>query len=214
MPRELTDADGGELDLFDDLVDNGQIEVVIQCLENGQFFGMAQGDVYLLASEGSVAMNFFKTFVGSWLLMGLLVSLGVMWSTFLNAAVALLATAGTLFAGYFADFIGKLSRNEVVGGGSIESLVRIAQQKNLMAPLEDTWSVWAVGKMDEGIRWVLWSVVELVPNLRMFGTADYLAQGYDIPWNDLAVQALTTLGYALPVFVVGYLCFKFREVAQ
>jgi hypothetical protein len=48
----------------------------------------------------------------------------------------------------------------------------------------------------------------------MFGTADYLAQGYDIPWNDLAVQALTTLGYALPVFVVGYLCFKFREVAQ
>jgi hypothetical protein len=214
LPRRLADTSGASLDIFNDLVEDGRVEVVVQCLENGQFLGVAQPDVYLLAREGSVAANFAKTLAGTWLLMTLLVSIGVMWSTFLNAAIALLATVGTLFTGYFAEFIGKLSRNEVVGGGSIESLVRIAQQKNLLVPLEQTWSLRVVGAMDEAIRWVLWSLVEVVPDLRLFGSADYLAQGYDIPWNDVAIQAMTTAGYAIPVFIVGYLCFKFREVAQ
>ena len=42
------------IDLFKDLVtDDGQIEVLVQCLEQGQYYGFAQADCYLRLPDGS-----------------------------------------------------------------------------------------------------------------------------------------------------------------
>jgi hypothetical protein len=214
LPRKLADSAGDPIDLFNDLVVNGELEVVVQCLEHGQFFGMAQPDAYLLASEGSVPLNFFKGYAGIWMQMVLIVTVGVMWSTFLNAAVALLATAGTLFVGYLGEFIRKLSSEDFVGGATFESLVRMVQQKNLKVPLDDTWTTHVINFLDEIVRWCLWTLLEVTPDLRIFNNADALAQGFDIRAGVLGIQAVSLLGYALPMFIVGYICFKFREVAQ
>jgi hypothetical protein len=214
LPRKLADSAGDPIDLFNDLVVNGELEVIVQCLEHGQFFGMAQPDAYLLASEGSVPLNFLKGYAGIWMQMVLIVTVGVMWSTFLNAAVALLATAGTLFVGYLGEFIRKLSSEDFVGGATFESLVRMVQQKNLKVPLDDTWTTHVINFLDEIVRWCLWTLLEVTPNLRIFNNADALAQGFDIRTGVLGIQAVSLLGYALPMFIVGYVCFKFREVAQ
>ncbi|HEX4132114.1 MAG TPA: hypothetical protein VHZ24_18940 [Pirellulales bacterium] len=219
LPRKLADPDGKPIDLFDDLVDddgaaNGRVEIVLQCLDAGQFFGMAEPDLYLLERDASVGMNFVKDYIGIWLQMVLIVSFGVMWSTLLNASVSVLAILGTLFVGYLKGFILQLANNEVAGGGTFESLVRIVQQKGAKVPLDETWSLHVVNTVDEAIRWGLWALAEVVPDLRGFSFADHLAYGYDIPWDNLAIQAATMIGFAVPAFLFGYLCFKFREVAQ
>ena len=39
-----------EYDLFDDLTDNGRMEIWLRCLEPKQYFGAAQADLYLRAA--------------------------------------------------------------------------------------------------------------------------------------------------------------------
>ena len=57
-----------------------------------QYYGMAQADLYIRAADSSFAWNFCKGYLGIWLQMALVISLGVMFSTFLSGPVALLAT--------------------------------------------------------------------------------------------------------------------------
>ena len=70
IPRKLvaTSADGGtrQVDLFGDLVADGRVEIVLQCLEPAQYYGVAQADFYLRAGEGSFAMNYLKSCLGIW----------------------------------------------------------------------------------------------------------------------------------------------------
>ena len=55
VPKEFKDPTGKNktLDWYDDLVDNGELEIELTCLQGGQYFGMAQPDLYLLPREGS-----------------------------------------------------------------------------------------------------------------------------------------------------------------
>ncbi len=46
IPRKLTDPTGNPIDLFDDLVSDGQLEVELQCLDDSQYFGVAKPDIY------------------------------------------------------------------------------------------------------------------------------------------------------------------------
>ena len=109
-----------ELDLFRDFASSGQIEVVIQCKERAQFFGAAQADVYLKAAEGSFAVNVLKGFASNWFCMMVLMAFAVMFSTFLNAPVAALATIGVFVLGYFREFLLRVATGEVPGGGPFE----------------------------------------------------------------------------------------------
>ena len=74
------------LDLFKDLVQNGKVDVEISCAMPGQYFGMAQYDVYLRVVDRPFAWNFVKGYVGIWLRMVLVIGFGVMFSTFLRGA--------------------------------------------------------------------------------------------------------------------------------
>ena len=48
IPRKLTSPDGTEYDLYEDFVSSeGELEIWIQCLERGQYFGFAKADCYL-----------------------------------------------------------------------------------------------------------------------------------------------------------------------
>ncbi|MCA9135075.1 MAG: hypothetical protein KDA45_18025, partial [Planctomycetales bacterium] len=55
IPRKISgsrDGQPAEVDIFDDLVsEDGQLQVVIRCKDNGQYFGMAQPDLYLRAGD-------------------------------------------------------------------------------------------------------------------------------------------------------------------
>ena len=105
IPREFRTPDGEKVDLFKDIVDDGQVEVWLQCAEPSQYFGAAQADMYLRARDASFALNFVKGYLGIWLQAVLVIALGVMFSTFLSGPVAMLATLGALVGGFFNDFM-------------------------------------------------------------------------------------------------------------
>jgi hypothetical protein len=56
-------------------------------------------------------------------------------------------------------------------------------------------------------------VASVLPDLRGFWRVDYLADGFNIPDDHLATLGLTTLGFLVPLSLVGYLLLKTREVA-
>ena len=213
IPRELTDSSGRAIDLFKDLVVDGEVEIQLSCLQRNQFFGMAQPDLYLLAREASVPLNFLKGYFGIWLQMLLIAALGVMWSTFLNGPVAMLATIGSLVGGFCSEFIAALAAGTLAGGGTFESLVRLVQHKNVMVQLDEGWGSWFANLLDHGVRLVMTVVSKLLPNLGSFSDINYVATGFDIPPEHLLVQGVSALGYLLPVFLLGYLFFRSREVA-
>ena len=110
-----------DMDLFDDLVRDGKVEIRIQCLEAAQYYGMAKADLYIRAADGYFWLNFVKGFVGLWYQMVIVTCFAVMFSTFLNGAVAMLTTVVAIILGYVANFVRGIQTGEVEGGGPAES---------------------------------------------------------------------------------------------
>jgi ABC-type transport system involved in multi-copper enzyme maturation permease subunit len=224
IPRRLATvlADGGtrEVDLFTDLVADGRVEVWLQCLEPGQYYGVAQADFYLRGGSGSFALNYAKGCLGIWFSMLVVTALGVMFSTFVTGPVALLGSLAVVIIGQFRGFIARLFESQVTGdtsvqpgGGPLESLVRIATQESITVPWEPT----AAAQLIKGIDFVLLAPMRLAagifPSLSELGTGDFVAEGFDIPFDLLAAHGLEAAGFVLAFFVAGAFCLKSREVA-
>jgi len=229
VPLKLKDSAGRSIELFRDLVDaNGNLEVELVCLAPGQYFGMARPDLYLLPRETSFAGNFLKGYVSIWLQMLLITAFGVMWSTFLNGSVAMLATLSTLVMGFCVLWIRQLGRGEVIGGGPTEAAFRLVNQKSISVDLDESLPVMVMHGIDGMIGWVLLAASNLAPNFseiagttydpRAFnipmGNATFVADGFDIPPELLLQQMIATAGFLVPIFLIGFLCLKMREVAQ
>ena len=213
IDRNLKDPQERPIDLFDDLVANGQLLVELSCLDDGQYFGMAPADAYFRAADDSFTLNFVKGYVGIWLQMVLVIAFGVMFSTFLNSAVAMLATVGMMLAGFFADRIGQLAAGETLGGGPVEAFIRILTQKNLTLDLEPGATTEVIETSDSAVRFFLSQVQMLLPDLAKLNDADFVANGFSIPADLLWVNVVLTIGYLIPVLLVSFLLFKVREVA-
>jgi hypothetical protein len=214
VPLKLEDSDGKELNLFDDLVDDGQLEIELHCLQGGQYFGMAKPDLYLLPREGSFEANFLKGYTGIWLQMLMVTGFGVMWSTFLNGAVAMLATLVTLIAGQFASWVQELATGQVLGGNTFEAALRIVTQSSISTPLEENLASKVVQGLDAATLWPLKIIASLLPDFAQLDDASYVADGFNIPAYLITEQSLGVLAFLIPLFVVGFLCLKTREVAK
>jgi hypothetical protein len=202
-----------ELDLLADLVHDGRLRVVVQCLESGQYFGVAQADCYLLPREGSFAVNYLKTFATVWLQMVLLVTMGVTFSTVLSGPVALLAMAAAMIFGSNAQLVADIAADQVHGGGPLEAAYRISNQMNVVTPLEPGLLTTAIQRGDAAIRGVFWSLSHLAPDLTAYSRVEYLANGFAVPGEHLVMLGLTTLGFIVPIVLVGYWLLKTREIA-
>jgi hypothetical protein len=217
VPAGLMDqslAEKEEYDLFDDLVSDGTVEIWIQCLEQGQYFGAAQADLYLRAADAQFWLNFIKGYLGIWLQMLLVIGFGVTFSTFLSGPVAMIATLGTLVGGFFSQFMSDLGRGEVVGGGPFEALVRLVKQDNLVTDLNPGLGTKLVEMFDKVAELFLGAMSAILPSFGDFSFASFVAYGYDISVNTLAVRFLTMLAFLLPVWIAGYLFMKTREVGR
>lgn len=215
IPLTFKDKDK-EVDLFRDVVSSdGQLDIIIGCLERAQFFGMAQPDLYLFKREGTPWINFFKGYIAIWLQMVLITTFGVMWSTFLNGPIAMLATLGTMVGGYFVNFLEGLATGRELGGLLFESGYRIITQNNLTSELEKNLTtiilLWADKLL---LRGPLWIMSRLLPDLSSLSDVDYVADGYNIPLDVLSIHATMSLGFLIPVLILGFLFFKMREVAK
>ena len=225
IPRRLDTvmADGKvrEVDLFSDLVAGGQVEIWLQCLEPGQYYGVAQADFYLRSGDGSFAINYAKSCLGIWFAMLVVTALGVMFSTFLAGPVAMLATIAVVFLGLFRQFIAQLFESQVTGdntlvpgGGPIESLYRIVTQTAITLPLEQTPAVQAMQMVDTALLAPMRVAAGIFPSLSALGTGDFVSSGFDIPPDLLAMHAAETAGFVLAFCIAGAFCLKAREVAS
>jgi ABC-type transport system involved in multi-copper enzyme maturation permease subunit len=216
-PAEIDDSldDKDEFDLYEDLVADGRVEIWLQCLDSAQYFGAAQPDLYLRASDASFALNFAKGYLGIWLQMVLVIGFGVMFSTFLSAPVAILATAGSLLGGFFVRFMAELaSPGTVIGGGPSESLVRLLRQDNMIQELNPGLGTEVVQMFDTVAGVALWVISYVLPPFGDFNTANYVSNGFDISPDLAMVHFAKAMAFLLPVFVAGYIFLKTREVAR
>ncbi len=223
LPRQIEGTDGGQvrmLDLFEDLVTpDGRLDVVIRCLDGQQYLGATTSSVYLRPAESSFAWNLFKSYVSIWLQMVMVIAFGVMFSTFLSGPVAMVATFVCVLLGFTAERIYDIryymDKGESMGGGPIESMVRLLRQDSMTTDLDvDAIAAKVIQGIDAGLIYTLDVIATSLPNLpKMLSTAEYAASGFDIFGSLLARHAVATVGYVIVAFLIGYFFLKTREIA-
>jgi hypothetical protein len=213
--RPAADGKIEEYDLFKDLVsDDGQLAISIQCLEYGQNFGMAQPDLYIRAADGTFEWNFVKAYIGIWLQMVLVLSIGVAFSTIVSGPVALLGTVFVVIMGVFVSFAVEISTGKMIGGGPFESAERIMTQDNMISELEKGFKTSTIKAADQGVAVVMRYVVAVLPELKECSYGRHLAYGFDVGRNLIGRCVIRELGFVIPVLLLGFVFLRLREVAQ
>lgn len=222
FPREQFDVDMNPIDLLDDLVtDDGRIEVVVQSLERAQYYGFAQADCYIRLPEDNATWNFVKGFLGIWVQMVIVITIGVAASTFLNGPIAMVATTSFILLGFMRDFLIGVATGvqpdgtKVYGGGPIEALVRIPTQMNLTKPFDkDSLAVELMKVADGVIQKFLLAVSYILPDFRSLGSVNYVAEGFSIPGAMIGREVAIALAYIIGLSIAGYFFLRTREVAK
>jgi hypothetical protein len=214
VPLTLRTPDGQRLDLFEDMVSDGQLEIWLRCVAPQQYFGAGWDDLYLRARDASFFVNFFKGYLGIWMQMVLIIGFGVMFSTFLSGPIALLATIGVLVGGLFSDFLNRLASHDVYGGGPAESMYRLVTQQNVISELPGTAQATVAQMFDVVAERLLGLIWYVLPDFGGFSFAGKVADGFDIS-GDLMLKGLCQVAaFLIPLVVLGYLFLKSREMAK
>jgi ABC-type transport system involved in multi-copper enzyme maturation permease subunit len=223
LPRQLDGTDGQvtrRLSLFDDLVTpDGRLELIIRCLDRQQYIGTTVSGVYLRPAESSFAWNLAKSYVSIWFQMVMVIAFGVMFSTFLSGPVAMVATFVCVLLGFTAEHVYDIryyiDKGESMGGGPLESIVRLLRQDAMTTQLDlDAVAGRMIQTVDAVIIYSLDAIATSLPNLpKMLSTAEYAASGFDIFGSLLARHGVATFGYVILAFLVGYFFLKTREIA-
>ena len=101
----------------------GQLVVEIKCISPNQYLGMAEDDLFIVASQGSFWANYLRGLTGIWLQALILTAIGVFAGTFLSWPVALLATVAFFVAGNVAfETLQQFALSERLVGGGLEFL--------------------------------------------------------------------------------------------
>jgi ABC-type transport system involved in multi-copper enzyme maturation permease subunit len=209
-----------EVDLYEKLVDKGQIQVCISCSDRSQYFGAAVTDLYILKSNGNFAWNLVKGYLAIWMLMVTVTAFGVMFSTILSTPVALLATASALILGFFSPFIKLIFTDMLLpqpdrewGGGPIESFIRLITSKNLSAELELPGPVQTViENIDRLGMFIISQLTHVVPEVRRFPTSEIIALGFNVDGHMMLIQASMTLAFVTCLSIMSYFILRSREL--
>lgn len=226
IDRKLTeiDAQTGELknyDLFDDLVytdpEDGKqkLMVEVQCLDAGQYLGMARPDLFIRLNDRPFAVSYTKSMFGIWMMMCMIVMLGVAVSCFVKGPVATLTVFVLLLVGqeWPQEFMAGVVSGAEKGSGLVESMYRLYHHMNPMVELDAGPATKFIFAIDWVFKQLLWLVQHIIPDFSAFGMSEYVSNGFDVSWNAAMVPAiLLTLGYALPCILIGYYTLRFREL--
>ena len=191
----------------------GNLMVEVRCETPNQYLGMAEGDFYILASQGGFELNFMKGLFGIWLQAMVLTSIGLFAGTFLSWPVALLTTIAFFVFGELAFHFLALFSLQLEGGGPFESLIRLLSHQNMVNTLSPTPAVIVAKTFDTIIMPVMGRLVYLVPNFGALDVTNVVAEGFAVSWTEILRLCLIGLGYAIPFSIAAYFILKNREVA-
>jgi hypothetical protein len=146
--------------------------------------------------------------------MVIVTSFGVMFSTFLSGPVAMFATCITYVVGMFKEFIANVASGEQVGGGPLESLIRLVTQKNVSVDLDMGKVVDTTVKIfDSVFMFFIWLGARVIPDFTDFNTSRFVAYGFNIDGNLVIQHCLVTLAFVVVLSIFGYFFLKSREIA-
>ena len=145
--------------------------------------------------------------------MFLIIVYGVTLSSLLSAPIAIFGTMFIMITGVFHAYVVKLANGLTEGGGVLESMYRLLRQDNMITELPDNVLGDVISMSDQVINYIIRFVGYLAPDMSLFANSEYVASGFDIPWNTMAIVAVIALGFFIPLYFVGYFCMKLREIA-
>jgi hypothetical protein len=215
IPRKLVDTEGKEYDLYKDFVSsNGQLEILVQCSERGQYYGFAQPDLYLRLPDASPVWNFIKVYLSIWVQMVIVIAVGVMASTILSGPVAMLFTVSFIVLGFWRDLFVGVAQGTEYGGGPVESFYRLITQKNIITNLDENMTTTLIKAVDSVFKFFMLTVAQVLPDFESLSTVNFAALGFNVP-DDLVYQNLLIgLAYVIGLAIVGYFLLRTREVAR
>lgn len=214
--NEQVDTDQNEITILEDLVSSdGRIEVIVQCLDRGQYFGFAQADCFIRLPEGSPLWNFIKGYLSIWMQMVIVIAIAVTTSTFLSGPIAMVFTVSFILLGFFRDFFVEIAIGKSYGGGPLESFVRLITQMNQMSPFDPSSSVSVMKGVDGVLMTMMRAISYILPDFSSFiGRVDYVANGFSIPGDAIGRDLTICLAYVLGLAIAGYFSMRSREVAR
>ncbi len=206
----------GIYDLFEDYAGGGghNLRLTLRCEDRSQYIGVARADVYFRANDDVYWLNFLKGYIGIWCQLMIVISLGVAFSTFLNAPLTMLAAAATLIVGFSSTFIRDLRGPDAVGGGPIESLVRVITQKNMIADMDTGIATTLMVNIDKLLLRMLDALTYLAPDFSRLNFSDFLTHGYSVGMDRMLVAVSITLAFVVGLSLLGYFSLKTREIAK
>lgn len=215
---DITNPDGSDkvYDIFDDLTHGGRLSIAVSLVDQGQYLGMARPDLFIRTPDRPFASGYFKSLVGTWMMLCLIAMIAVTASTFAKGPVAIMLTltiliTGTAMNGFMKDLaFGKKSKQNF---GAIESGFRLVEHKNPTVEREDNTTTRVVKSIDKGISFYLKGLAKTVPDLNVFSMSPYVANGFDVPWSAGLLRALgMAIAYLIPCLLIGCFSLSLREL--
>lgn len=217
------DADAKEstANLFDDIFNGDSITIEVACVDDQQYIGCAEGDLFIRMKDKSFLTSYAKANVGLGLMLILIVSIGTTSSCFLKGPVSTLLTGSMIILGnvvyeFISESIQQLQTSgRVLGGGVLESVYRIVTGMNQTTPLPDNLGVGKniIQTLDATVFNVIFIVKSVIPDLTYFNMNKYTANGFDVPWTGaLLPSILITIGFIIPLIILGYFSLQLREL--
>jgi hypothetical protein len=202
------------------------LRIKVRCDSQTQFVGMAKYDLYLRQDDPNAGLahdrlafcaNYFKGSVGVWMRLCLLVGLAVALSTYLSGVITLLATGILYVLGFFQDFIQEVALRKNVGGGPLESMMRLVGRpggESTAMPLPEGTTTTVSTGLDSFFSWMLRRVLDVIPDVDRYSFTDFVAEGVAISGGQLGWTLLLLIAYVLPWAVLAYYLLRWREVAS
>ena len=198
-----------------------ELMIQVSCLEPTQYIGMARYDLYLRLDDDNAGLNklwfglnYLKGTMGLWMQLLLVVTVAVVLSTYFSGVVAFLVTLMVVVMGWSRDFVGSIAVGQNVGGGPLESMLRLVRRDALATQLEDTTANQVAYRSDELYRAGMRVVIDMLPDMERFDFSIYVAEGFDISWCLMGSTFVFLLAYLIPWVILGYYLLRWREVAS
>jgi hypothetical protein len=215
IPRKLRGTDDKEYDLYKDFVSsNGELEIRVQCLEGGQYFGFAQPDMYLRLPDASPLLNWIKVYASIWVQMVIVIAIGVTASTLLSGPVAMLFTVSFIVLGFFRPFFVGVAMGTEYGGGPVESFYRLITQKNIIVKLDEGFTTTLIQGVDMVFKSLMLTMAQVLPDFSALSTVAFAALGFDVPADKVFQDLTICLAYVIGLSILGYFLLRTREVAR
>src|SRR5262249_22148537 len=181
------------------------------------YFRLDQDDPAGAGNRTRFCLNFLKGSFGLWLRLCLIIGLAVAVSTYLSGVISFLTTAILFVLGFFHDFINEVALGKNVGGGPMESMMRLIKRPGGepgAGQLEESTTTQVATWFDSVFGWTMRRFLNLIPDVDRWSFTDFVSEGVAIAPNNLAQATLLLVGYLWPWAVLAYFLLKWREVAS